>query len=384
MKKKVLLCLLLAVGLILTSCTTVPSANRENGMENTNANGENGNSVLKGTTYLVADNIDLVKTVGRVSTGEQGVTLYWSNSAIAFQGTMEGTVALETNGHFSNYTYQNIAVVIDGNYATANRYRVYNGKNTVVIAENLAAGEHTVEVFKLNEAAWGYFDISGITVNGTLGEKPADKKLQIEFIGDSITCGLGIYPAGGRNIYPSVPGQDLEEENSYYAYASIASRRLNADASFVSASGWGLTIGNKDETMVIPDIYEQTCAFADTGKVTWDFGDKQMDVVVVSLGTNDWYRLDCGEADVIKEGVHSFLTTIRQKYPNAQIVWCYGFMLTDMEATLMDAIDTFGDPDVHYLSMYQNTSGGAGHPEYYAHLENGNRLVALLQTLGVI
>ena len=331
--------------------------------------------------YDLSASGELIKTVGRTLTNEKGIYVAWSNSGNSFKGVFQGKVQLEL---YSSTNYTNIAVAIDGVYSRMNRFAIYSGTNTYTIAD-VESGEHTIEVFKLNEAAWGYLIFSKLWVNGKLTEKPEEKPLQIEIIGDSLTCGFGIYPSGGKKDYPVMPGKSYEEEDSFYTYAGLTARRLNADASFVSLSGWGVTQGGDGDPMnYIPRIYKQTCGVsADPLLEDWDFSSHQVDLVICSLGTNDWKMWSEGGEKVLKEGIVNFCKTIRSCYPNAKIVWCYGLMHSLMEETIRSAVESVNDSDLYYFSMPTNTAGGADHADYWGHDAAAEQLLRDLRSIGI-
>jgi hypothetical protein len=334
------------------------------------------------TTYDLSNIQSQIKMVGRTAVTDEGIYVYWSNSGIAFAGEFEGDVTMQIAGFVTPYAYHNIAVVVDGNYAVPNRYPISNGSKAYTIA-NVEKGYHTIEIFKLNEAAWGYMVFKSLTINGTLGERPANKKLQMEFVGDSITCGYGIYPSGGKKEYPVVPGKQIEEEDSYFTYAALTARAMKADASFVSLGGWGIVKGGDDWNKNIPGIYDQICGCQDgVGDEAWDFANNQVDIVVCNHCTNDWKLWSEGGADQIREGVIAFCQKMRQCYPNAEIIWCYGMMHTVMEDLVREAVESVGDPKLHYITMPTNTVGGAEHPDYWGQEEAAQYLLDYLRGLG--
>lgn len=335
------------------------------------------------TVYDLAQAGDRIKTIGRTVTDENGIYVSWSNSGIAFSGEFEGEVKLEAKGFTSYYAYHNIVVVVDGDYDLASRYAIYKGQRTYTVA-TVGKGYHTIEIFKQNEARWGYLVFQKLHLNGTLGERPADKDMQIEFIGDSITCGYGIHPSGGKFEYPVVDGRQIEEEDSYFSYAGLVSRKLNADASFISLGGWGIVQGGDLREENVPRIYDQICGVAEgpcLGK--WDFAGNQVDLVISNQGTNDWTLWSQGGTEEIRKGTIAFCKKLRVCYPEAEIVWCYGVMHADLDTLLREAVESVGDPKLHYLTLPGNTSGGNQHPDYWGHDAAANALLEYLKTLGI-
>ena len=362
--KKTIVLLCLAVLLLLTN--SVPVFAQE-----------------EATVYKLSECQELIKCVGRTATDENGIHIAWSNSGIAFKGTFEGEVKLGVTADTSYYPYHNIAVVVDGKYDTPSRYPIYKGTRTYTIAD-VEPGEHTIEIFKLNEARWGWFVFETLTLNGSLTERPQDKELQIEFVGDSITCGYGIYPSGGKFEYPVVSSQTLEEEDSYYCYAGLVARALKADASFISLGGWGIVQGGDKREENVPSIYKQICGVGDElCREEWEFSSHQVDVVISNQGTNDWTLWSKGGADEIRSGTIAFCKELRRCYPDAEIIWCYGMMHSDLNDLLKDAVESIQDPKLHYLPQTKNTSGGNQHPDYWGQDQAAAVLIAYLKELGI-
>lgn len=338
-------------------------------------------------TYELASSADLIKTVGRTAADENGIYVAWSYSGIAFSGEFGGDVKLTASCVSSVAGYLNIAVVVDGAYALPRRYAIHKGENTYTIA-TVEQGTHTIEIFKLNEAARTEFGgtllFRALSLNGTLTERPADKPMQIEFVGDSLTCGFGIYPAGGQEDYPAVPGKVVEEEDSYYTYAALLARALHADASFISLSGWGVTQGNDDPALNVPSIYDKVCGVSGGVCLSdWDFVNHQVDLVICNQGTNDWLMWNEGGEARLKKGIADFCRTLRQRYPNAEIIWCYGMMHTLMEETIQSAVNSVNDAKLHYLTLPTNTSGGAKHADFWGQEAAAQALLAYWKTLGM-
>lgn len=85
-------------------------------------------------------------------------------------------------------------------------------------------------------------------------------------------------------------------------------------------------------------------------------------VVVINLGTNDWARTQAE----IQENVRGLLALVRQKNPDAAIVWAYGAMDHDHPsvAWIKAAVETFArqDKNAYFVHLPENTSGWATTP----------------------
>jgi len=219
---------------------------------------------------------------------------------------------------------------------------------TYQLARGLAAGSHTVEVFKriesspngnsIGEATFlGYRIPTGGTVSA-----PATRAHTIEFIGDSITCGYG--DMDSFNTASATPtGYTTFKSNADEAYGAVTARDLNAELMQVSYSGLGMALNNCFDpagTPTLPARYDSILPDAPSG-AQWSF-QWQPEVVVINLGTNDWSNMSptgCGGCTTFPSGTLdqatyqstyvTFLQHLRSKYPSALLLLASTPMLTD-------------------------------------------------------
>ena len=80
---------------------------------------------------------------------------------------------------------------------------------------------------------------------------------------------------------------------------------VNADANIVAASGWGVVQGGDNPAANIPSIYDFTNGMWNNQE-KWDFAAHKQDVVVISLGTNDYQLASERREEFFKrrEGIH--------------------------------------------------------------------------------
>ncbi len=195
---------------------------------------------------------------------------------------------------------------------------------TVEIAKGLQDGMHRLTVTYANEGLvmkplfYGFVLDEGCG----LGEKPVLPSRKIEFIGNSITCGLG-------NEWDGVATKfNYGMQNQYYTYAAIAARELNAQCFVVARSGIGIyrnTNGNiNGDSNNFQAIYPYT-NFGTTGE-RWNFKSYIPDVVCINLGTNDTTNPGY-KTELLAAAYKKFIGTVRMNYPNAKIVLLTGTMV---------------------------------------------------------
>ena len=115
---------------------------------------------------------------------------------------------------------------------------------TIVLAEGLPHGVHTVLVQKRTEGEQGRTTLFAVGSDGPLLDAPQAPGRHIEFIGDSHTCGYGT--EGKSPKEPFTP----ETENCDLAWGCIIARYFDADYTLIAHSGQGIVRNWGDEKEV--------------------------------------------------------------------------------------------------------------------------------------
>lgn len=281
---------------------------------------------------------------------EHGVLTAWPNSGVEFSGWFDGSIRL----YFTTPMQPvNFYVVVDGDYEGAKNLSLSPSLSYATLA-NVKKGYHTIGIYKVDGAQSSNQYLTAIEFKGKLDEEPIPKKLKIEIIGDSISCGTGL-------VSPNY------ENDAYYSYGAILSRGLNAQLSIVAVPGWGISCGVKSFENVIPRIYKETCSFTRTGE-QWDFAANQVDAVILNLGTNDYLEYVNSDRTKLLDDLDAFFDTIREAYPDARIYMTYGMMNRVFMDDFMDLIEARGDDKLKFVDNELNSSGKGGHPDAAAHL----------------
>lgn len=112
------------------------------------------------------------------------------------------------------------------------------------------------------------------------------------------------------------------------------------------------------------------------GAPDWDWTKDKNDVIVINLGTNDEWIPDKTPETALADA-KALLDDMRAKNPDAEIIWVYGMMRKDYEASYKAAVQYMndkGDSKVHILEMTPDTTALEGHPSKAAHAEYGKQL----------
>ncbi len=312
----------------------------------------NVDSIYKKRVLNSSSILEYCNPIGRLREHDNSLFMEFSACNFTLSGYFKGDItALIDHTVFDTADTGNqglIFVEIDGD--TANPTMIELGRNTsktVTLASNLSEGYHTVKVSKGVHSRFDGLHIRHITMYGT-PERSKTKQHKIEFLGDSITSGMGVY-AGNVQVY------------SYHSYANMTADALDAEYYSVANSGWCfskiLNAGN-----AIPTIYDKNSHNYKLGD--WDFTEYMPDVVVINLGTNDKFNTNATQA-IYRSEIHLLLNTVRKNRPNAEIYWAYGMMDSTHEDWIQAAVEEFGatDSKVHFIHLPINTAGMYGHPD---------------------
>ncbi|MDD4125954.1 MAG: hypothetical protein PHW77_09570, partial [Eubacteriales bacterium] len=172
----------------------------------------------------------IYKLLGRTKREDSNLLLPWSYSGTSF--FFNGTGFIITFKSRVSDSVDYVRVTVDGASA---RYGISDSREVVII-EGLEEKEHTAEIMRVTEGMTP-ITLDGIKITGenpSITGKPGDKKLKIEFIGDSITCGYGVAGPSAVGVF------NTYEEDCTMTYAYAAAKSVDADISFAGASGQGI------------------------------------------------------------------------------------------------------------------------------------------------
>ena len=109
--------------------------------------------------------------------------------------------------------------------------------------------------------------------------------------------------------------------------------------------------------------------------------------MVIALGTNDTPSYNAENIDVLKAGITNLLTLVREKNPNATIIWAYGMMATNLASDYKAAVEAFAasDGNTYYTLINRNYCDGAsGHPTPEGHAKNAEELISFINANGIV
>ena len=265
------------------------------------------------------------------------------------------------------------------------------------------AGDHTVRLVKLSENMRGKTALLALETDGELLPVAApEKKLRLEFVGDSITCGFGNEAPGRDSLF------ETSEENGWMTFGAVAGRDLDAEFNMVSVSGISASKskGRAFPGRAMDEVYAYTDVYLDERMerepVEWDFGAAPKDAVIINLGTNDvnpvrFYR-ELEAADEaerwFRERYRAFVEQIRRlNGPATKIICTLGpldyYLWDDIEKTVAAYSADTGDGNVFCVKLIgvnimSEGFGAVGHPSLKTQVRMGHELAVRLKgILGV-
>lgn len=347
------------------------------------------------------------------------LSLFWAGSGLElYVKTREVWVDIE-----SSYDTSEVWLCTWINGRKISRFMAPMGKTSVCLCRNLNPDkENRILLMRDTQPMSGdqnqLLKINSVSVNDeTEFLEVPEKKLKIEFVGDSITSGEGL--AGNPSEMDWISQWISVSEN----YAVKTAFEVDADFNILSQCGWGVVSGwDNNATSVMPPNYTKICGLqnnpaqkAEGSQNEWDFSLFKPDYVFVNLGTNDaeafnqpaWkdpatgieykMRRDENKAPLKEDGeklssaICNFLKLIREKNPSARICWLWGMISIGAVAEyIQKGVELYrkesgdGKIDTLILPSMENEKtdsdkGSRGHPGPLTHKLAVEKLVSYIK-----
>jgi lysophospholipase L1-like esterase len=343
----------------------------------------------------------ITRFIGRVdATNPNSVIMSWPGTAVEtrFTGTVitATVMAGPTQTGIAPPAQTLVDLIVDGQAPVT----VAVMATPTQVTTTVASGTHTARLVKRTEALFGNMTFMGFTTDGKLLNTATPPTRLIEFVGDSITAGLGVEGSGN----PNCKSLDPNVENASKSFAYVTAATLNADFSLIGWSGKGVYKNRSaSDTVTLPQLYSAidptvtSTAYAFPTTVA-----AQPQVVVVNLGTNDFAFFANQPTPTVPDqagytaALQGLTATIRGHYPSAKIILAIGPILsTDSPVTgqlntwrsyvqsVVAALNNAGDTKVSFFEFTPLTSnfGCDYHPNAVAAQSMAAALSAQIKTL---
>ncbi len=307
-----------------------------------------------------------------------------------FTGT---SVSVTLANHHAYWTNE-MGYLLDGEQGRI-RLRDDDAKETYTLAENLADTRHELLFFKRMDACHTVTFYGFAVDDGARLFMPEPKpNRRIEVFGDSVSCGE--VSEALDYVGKEDPVHDGQYSNSWYSYAWMTARRLNAELHDTSQGGIALLDYTgwfaAPEYKGVESCYDKMEYNPDLGQAKqWDFSRYTPHVVIVAIGQNDNHPEDYMAKDYDgaqgknwREHYRRFIERLMELYPKAQIILTTTILQHD--ANWDKAIDEvrarIGSERVHHFLYHRNGAGTPGHIRIPEAEEMAKELTAYIRGLG--
>ncbi len=330
--------------------------------------------------FFSADNENF-KYSGRHASSGEGITLISSAASVETAVFGDSVHLIFKSG---NDRHHYIAVELNDEYL--GRYRVEN--DTLKLALPKKDAPNKIKVYKDTEAANGDLTFVGLEAE-KIQDSPEETKPLIEFIGDSITCGMG----SDISEIACDAGEWYDQHNAYMAYGPRVARALKVNYRLNCVSGMGMYRNWNDEDQpVMPDIYDNKRLNADSKQKAIFLGNAP-DIVSIALGTNDLSygdekkpRKDFDQHKFVNNYVE-FVDHIFLLYPHTQVALLSSPMVGEKEKILLEESlkkvkSHFDNKPISIFNFQKmNGQGCATHPNLQGHQEMALALIPFFRDL---
>lgn len=350
-------------------------------------------------TKLIAAHDKNIRYMGRIDWTEKCVPkIVFAGTSITlkFKGTKIN--ALIYNHKF--YNVMELGIVVDGREDKI-RFDTNYEKFSLPIAENLKFEEHTVTLFKRQDATH-YFDFFGFEVDENAEILPPDPRpaRRIECYGDSVSAGA-VCEAMEFTAQCDPENHEGIYDNAWHSYSMITARNLGAEIHDIAQGGIAIFDGtgyyHAPTHIGMETAYNKTCYFpeADGGYSDWNFSQYIPHVVILAVGQNDQHNEHDGDPDITdsqfrtkwKNRYKEIIRDLHSEYPNAVFIMLLTVLMHD--AQWDKAIDEIvrelrneGFDKISHFMFKRTGKATPGHPRLSEQYEMAEELTAYISNMG--
>jgi len=298
---------------------------------------------------------------------KQPVLIYpCSYVKIKFTGNKLKISVENSNAYWDNY----MGCIIDGEQI---KFKLpMNGKIVLDIPVKSTGEVHEAMIFKRQDSCH-ILRVLGIEIEGNILDLLHKQKRKIEVYGDSVSAGE--VSEALDYVGKEDPEHNGEYSNSYYSYAWILARSLDAEIHDIAQGGAALMDNTgwfyEPNGIGMETIWDSLCYNPKFEKYNkWDFKKYTPQLVLVAIGQNDSHPSDfmkddyCGDKSKLwKEKYKKFVLGIRGKYPNAHII-CHTTLLNhdkNWDRAISEVVESISDKNITQYMFKRNGTGTPGH-----------------------
>ncbi len=291
---------------------------------------------------------------------DKGVSFDWTASTLTVTGEIYDKIS------FRMYIPENadnlrFSLYADGELLAENLTPVYIENSfkeyTIEYDFGKTAKERVIDLVRQSAAHVGAADLIDVTLYGSVTPPAGDNTL-VEFVGDSITAGVGTRKNDSGEYVETAEGTD--------SYAFKTARALGVDYRIRARGGIGFkwsSGGKVGAGNAWLDTYALENHWRGNGTALSE--DRAADVVVIYLGTNDlggWWVQKMGDEfdsklhwgvnsenhDEFYNGIKDMIALTKEYNPTAKIVWIYGGMTAGCKNVVNEVMADLGGEAMGY------------------------------------
>lgn len=256
--------------------------------------------------------------------------------------------------------------------------------------------EHKLLIFKRQDACH-VFEFLGLEIVGKGNILPYALKYErrIEVYGDSVSAGE--VSEAVDYIGREDPPHNGEYSNSWYSYAWIMARKLNARLHNIAQGGIALMDRtgwfHAPETIGMETVWDKihyNPVFKKNAK--WDFKQYIPQVVIIAIGQNDSHPQNYmaeeyggAKAKIWRARYGDFLKKMRKVYPEAMIICCTTLLNHDKawDKAVGDVLQKLKDKKITQYIFKRCGRGTPGHLRIQEAQEMADELAAYIENIGI-
>ena len=218
---------------------------------------------------------------------------------------------------------------------------------------------------------------------------------RIEVYGDSVSAGE--VSEAVDYVGKGDPLHNGEYSNSWYSYAWILARKLNAQIHDIAQGGIALMDKTgwfcEPKAIGMETVWDKIHYNPMLGSATrWDFSQYIPQVVIVAIGQNDSHPQDYmaqddkgAQASAWRKHYKIFLENLRRTYPNANIICCTTLLCHDAawDRAIGQAVREMNDEKITQYLFKRNGSATPGHLRSPEAQEMADEIAAYIETLDI-
>ncbi|MCQ2310214.1 MAG: GDSL-type esterase/lipase family protein [Paludibacteraceae bacterium] len=321
--------------------------------------------------------------VGRVLRQGPDVLAEWSATyvRVRFYGNYLAVRLTDTGTNYYNlYVDKDPA-------AEPDRLITTSGDTTIVLFSERRKKEHTLTLYKRTEGEQGRTIFHEFFLQGELLEAAPLKARQIEFIGDSYTCGYGAESSRSTDRFSP------QTETAAKTYAAIVARYFDADYQLIAHSGMGIArnYNSKFAGWYMPDRYCQTLDMDSASATRWQVGQSAFcpQITVILLGGNDFSVHKQPAYEDFARNYNRLLRQIKTNYgADHPIICCVKKGIPELTHYVERVVTECGLDKVAFCPFYDalfpdedSHLGADRHPNYQAHRNAAFVLIPYIATM---